>query len=157
MLQDRLDRAVEIFKSGYTDRILVSGDHGQHEYNEVASMRDYLVKAGIPESCVFMDHAGFDTYDTLYRAKSVFEVRRALVTTQDFHLLRALYIGQQLGLDLWGVPSRYQDAYWSPWYRFREYPARVKAFFDCEILHSSPTYSGPPLPISGDGRITADG
>jgi vancomycin permeability regulator SanA len=119
-------------------------------------MRRYLLAAGIPDACIFMDHAGFDTYDTVYRAKAVFNVRRAVITTQDFQLYRALYIGKHLDVDLWGVASEYSASYRSSWYRFREYPARVKAFFDCEILHSSPAYTGPLIPISGDGRATAD-
>jgi SanA protein len=156
MLSDRLDMAIRIFRDGLTDRILVSGDHGSTDYNEVGSMREYLLDAGIPAECIFMDHAGFDTYDTVYRAKSIFCIKRALITTQDFHLYRALYIGKQLDIDLWGVACEYSDSYKKPWYRFREFPARVKAFLNCEILHSSSTYGGPQIPISGDGRATLD-
>jgi SanA protein len=157
MLSDRLDMAVRIFKDGLADRILVSGDHGRADYNEVGVMRQVLLDAGIPAECIFMDHAGFDTYDTVYRAKSIFCVKRALITTQDFHLYRALYIGQQLDVDLWGVASEYSASTKKDWYRFREYLARVKAFMNCEILHSKPTYGGPAIPISGDGRATLDG
>ena len=154
MLQDRLDMAVEIYNQGLTERILVSGDHGQTDYDEVNVMRQYLLDAGIPAAHIFMDHAGFDTYDTMYRAQAVFGVQRALVTTQDFHLYRALYIGQQLGLDVQGVASAYRDSYRSSWYNFREYLARFKAFLDCEILNAKPTYTGPTIPISGDGSGT---
>lgn len=156
MLRDRLDMAVRIYQSGVTDRILVSGDHGRTDYNEVGVMRQYLLDAGIPAEHVFMDHAGFDTYDTLYRAQSIFGVRRALITTQDFHLLRALYIGDRLGLDLQGVDCGYVIASEKSRYRFREYPARFKAFLDCEIFFADPTYSGETIPISGDGRATVD-
>ncbi len=155
MLRDRLDMAVAIYQSGCTDRILVSGDHGRADYNEVGVMRQYLLAAGIPDECIFMDHAGFDTYDTLYRAQAVFAVRRAVFTTQDFQLYRALYISRQLGLDVQGIACAYPDWYRKPWYRFREYFARCKAFLDCEILHASPTYTGPVIPIGGDGRLTA--
>jgi len=156
MLQDRLDMALKIFQGGFTDRILVSGDHGQNDYDEVGAMRNYLLAAGVPAEKVFMDHAGFDTYDTLYRAKAVFAVKRALITTQDFHLYRALYIGQQLGLDIQGVACAYARDYWSPRYRLREFPARVKSFLDCEVLKTKPTFSGPVIPISGDSRLTLD-
>ena len=155
MLQDRLDMAVRIYNQGLTGRILVSGDHGQTDYDEVNVMRQYLIDAGIPAAHIFMDHAGFDTFDTMYRAQAVFGVKRALVTTQDFHLYRALYIGQQLGLDVQGVASAYRDSYRSSWYNFREYLARFKAFLDCEILHAKPKYTGPTIPISGDGNMTA--
>jgi SanA protein len=157
MLADRLDMAIRLFNDGLAPRILVSGDHGRPEYNEVASMRNYLMAAGIPESCIFMDHAGFDTFDTVYRAKAVFQVRRAIFTTQDFQLLRALYIGSRLGVDLWGVDAQYSASYYRIWYRIREYLARTKAFLDCEIWHATPTFTGPSIPISGDGRVTADG
>ena len=156
MLQDRLDMAIQIYQNGLTDRILVSGDHGQADYNEVGVMRQYLLEAGIPEEHIFMDHAGFDTYDTVYRAQSIFGVRRALITTQDFHLIRALYIGRQLGLDLQGTDCGYNHATEKARYRIREYPARFKAFLDCEVFGASPAYTGDTIPISGDGRLTLD-
>lgn len=154
MLADRLDMAVKIYQSGITDRILVSGDHGRTDYNEVGVMRQYLLDAGIPAEHIFMDHAGFDTYDTIYRAQSIFGVKRALITTQDFHLTRALYIGTQLGLDLQGIDCGYHHTTANIYYNFRELPARAKAWLDCEILHISPTFGGELIPISGDGRAT---
>lgn len=156
MLQDRLDMAITIYEGGCTNRILVSGDHGQEDYNEVGIMRQYLLDHDIPETDIFMDHAGFDTYDTLYRAQAIFQVKRAIITTQDFHLYRALYIGRQIGLDVQGVACQYDPAYQKDWYRFREYLARCKALLDAEILHVKPTYEGPAIPITGDGRTTLD-
>lgn len=156
MLRDRLDMAVRIYESGVTDRILVSGDHGRVDYNEVGVMRQYLLDAGIPAEHVFMDHAGFDTYDTLYRAQLIFGVRRAVITTQDFHLIRALYIGQQLNLDLLGVDCGYVFSSEKSRYRVREYPARFKAFLDCEIFKSLPAYTGETIPITGSGWATVD-
>lgn len=156
MLADRLDMAVKIYQSGITNRILVSGDHGRADYNEVGVMRQYLLNAGIPAEHIFMDHAGFDTYDTVYRAQSIFGVKRALITTQDFHLPRALYIGVQLGLDLQGVDCGYFHTTSNIYYKFREYPARVKSWLECEILHSNPAFGGEMIPISGDGRATLD-
>lgn len=156
MLRARLDMAIKIYNSGATDRILVSGDHGKKDYDEVGVMADYLVAAGIPDAHVFMDHAGFDTYNTVYRAQSIFCVRRALITTQDFHLLRALYIGEQLGVDLWGIDSEYGYAAKKQYYRLREYPARLKAFLECQIFRTKPVFGGPTLPIDGDGTLTRD-
>ena len=157
ILQDRLDVALEFYRSGRTKRILVSGDHGQKYYDEVNVMRKYLLAKGVPEEAIFMDHAGFDTYDTLYRARDIFQVRSALVVTQEFHLLRALYIGQQLGLSVEGVTSDLHRYGRAGYYRLREYFARMKAFLDCEVLHSQPSFLGDPIPISGDGRLTDDG
>ncbi|MDD2457621.1 MAG: ElyC/SanA/YdcF family protein [Eubacteriales bacterium] len=153
MLQDRLDVALLYYNSGRTDRILVSGDNGQVEYNEVIVMRNYLLAHGVPIEVIFMDHAGFDTYDTMYRARDIFLVDKAVVVTQEFHLLRALYIGQELGLEVHGVASDPRPYAGADYYRLREYLARFKAFLDCQF-NSKPTYLGETIPITGDGRAT---
>lgn len=154
MLKDRLDVALQVYRAGKTDRILVSGDHGQKDYDEVNVMRQYLIDQGVAAEHVFMDHAGFDTYDTMYRARDVFLVRKAVVVTQKFHLLRALYIGEQLGMDVQGVTSDVWEYPRAAYYRFREYLARFKAFLDCQVLKSKPTFLGPVIPISGSGHDT---
>ena len=156
MLQDRLDAAVEWYEAGCSDRILVSGDHGRDGYDEVNAMRAYLEEAGIPPERIFLDHAGFDTYDTLLRARDVFQVRSALIATQRFHLLRALYIADRLGVEAIGVETDRRAYGRESWYRIREYFARCKAFLDCEVLHSQPTFLGEPIPISGSGLATRD-
>lgn len=154
MLRDRLDMALQIYQSGKTNRILVSGDHGRIEYDEVNVMRQYLIDKGVPPEHIFMDHAGFDTYDTLYRARDIFLVRKAIVVTQTFHLKRALYIGEALGLDLQGVGSDLREYPHSAYYRLREYLARFKAFLDCRVFNAKPVYLGDSIPITGDGRDT---
>lgn len=156
MLKDRLDQALKLYQENWSDRILVSGDHGQKHYDEVSVMRQYLVDHGVPPEHVFMDHAGFDTYDTLYRARDVFKVQRAVVVTQDFHLRRALYIGYNLDLDLTGVASDLRTYQKIKYYRLREYPARVKAFFECRVFKSKPEFLGDPIPIWGSGLATQD-
>lgn len=153
MLQDRLDLALLYYNSGKTNRILVSGDNGQVDYNEVIVMRNYLLGQGVPIEAIFLDHAGFDTYDTMYRARDIFLVTKAVVVTQEFHLLRALYIGQRLGLEVYGLASDPRIYAGADYYRLREYFARVKAFLDC-LLDARPTYLGETIPISGDGRAT---
>lgn len=155
MLQDRLDVALAIYQSGITDRILVSGDHGRKDYDEVNIMRQYLIDKGVDPEHIFMDHAGFDTYDTLYRARDVFLVRKAIVVTQDFHLRRALYIGECLKIDLQGVSSDLRAYPRAGYYRLREYAARVKAFIEC-LLKAKPTYLGETIPIQGSGLETVD-
>jgi len=134
----------------------VSGDHGRADYDEVNAMRIYLEKAGVPPEAIFLDHAGFDTYDSLYRAREVFDVRSVLICTQRFHLLRALYIADRLGLSADGVDTAYRLYGKDAWYEVREIPARFKAFLDCEVLHSLPTFLGPKFPISGSGLGTRD-
>ncbi len=156
ILMDRLDVALLVYQEGMADRILVSGDHGSPDYDEVNVMRQYLIKNGVLPEHVFMDHAGFDTYDTLFRARDVFLVQKAIVVTQTFHLNRALYIGDKLGLDIQGVASDLRPYGRSVYYRQREYLARFKAFLDCVVLESEPVYLGPPIPISGNGLATVD-
>ena len=156
MLRDRLDFAYTLYEQGTVNKILVSGDHGDTNYDEVNAMRDYLVEKGVSIGDVFMDHAGFDTYATMYRAREIFEVESAVVCTQKYHLYRASYIAARLGIDIKAVAS---DVYVSkklPLYKLREWAARVKAFFEVEISKPVPIL-GETIPISGDGRITEDG
>jgi vancomycin permeability regulator SanA len=156
MLKDRLDGALAAYRAGLSDRILVSGDHGTEDYDEVNAMRIYLEKAGVPPESIFLDHAGFDTYDSLYRAREIFQVRSVLIATQRFHLLRALYIADRLGLSANGTDTAYRIYGKDLWYEIREVPARFKSFLDCEILRSRPTFLGEPIPISGSGMATRD-
>lgn len=152
-LANRLDTAIEVYQSGKTDRIIVSGDHGRDEYDEVNIMRDYLVERGIPAEHIFMDHAGFSTYDTLYRARDVFMVESAVVVTQELHLMRALYIADKLGLKCEGVVAQNSTAASTRVQQIREYPARVKAFAEC-LFGTKPKYLGEPIPVSGSGLVT---
>lgn len=156
MLQDRLDTALEQYRLGRADRILVSGDHGTPEYNEVQAMKDYLVERGVPAGAVFMDHAGFDTYSTLYRARDVFGIERAVLCTQSYHLYRACYIGRRLGLDVTGAPGARRRYPSMVKQHIREAGARVKAVLQVELLRSEPRYLGDPIDIRGDGSQTDD-
>ena len=103
MLEDRLKKAIELYRAEISPKLLMSGDHGRVGYNEVGVMKRYAVREGVPESNVFMDHAGFSTYESLRRAKEVFGVQKVLIVTQGYHLYRALYIARQLGLEAYGV------------------------------------------------------
>lgn len=155
MLRDRLDKGYELYQSKIAPKILVTGDHGRKTYNEVQAMKDYLVAKGVPESDVFMDHAGFDTYDSLYRARDVFKVKKALVVSQDFHIARAVYIANGIGLAARGEIAGPPNPWWFKAV-MREWLARVKAVWDVEIYKPSPKFLGPALSIEGDGRITQD-
>lgn len=155
MLADRLDTAYALYRAAKAPKILVSGDHGQDQYDEVNTMRRYLEGKGVPPQDIFMDHAGFDTYDSLYRARAVFAVDAVLVVTQEFHLPRALYIARMLGLSAQGVAAEgpvYAD---TAYYELREIAARVKAFGEV-LLRRKPAFLGEVIPISGDGRATLD-
>ena len=154
MLADRLATAIELYKQGKVKKLLLSGDHGTATYDEVNVMLRYCLDRGVPDQDLFTDHAGFDTYDTMYRARDVFKVTDALVVTQDFHLPRAVYIARTLGLDATGVVADIQP-YAGEWrFALREWPARVKAFFQLHVTKPGPRFLGPVIPIDGDGRAT---
>jgi len=156
MLRDRLARAVELYNMGVSPILLMSGDHGREEYNEVGSMKRYAINAGIPSSDVFMDHAGFSTYESIYRAKEIFGAKKIIVVTQEYHLHRALYIAKQLGLEAYGVSSDYRMYAGKNSRELRETLARFKDFITT-IYRPAPTYMGDVICLSGDGNITNDG
>ena len=155
-LADRLTTAFGLYDMGASPKLLMTGDHGRTEYNEVGTMKAHATSLGIPSSDVFMDHAGFSTYDSMYRARSVFKVTSAIVVTQKLHLRRALYIGDKMGIKVTGVEAKNSTAKSTAFQSIREYPARVKAFLQCEIFHSKPKYLGEVIPITGNGIVTED-
>jgi len=155
MLADRLDCALALYENGAAGKLLMSGDHGREEYDEVNVMKQEAVAAGVPSEDVFMDHAGFSTYESLYRARDVFLARRVIVVTQPYHLSRALYIAQALGLEAWGVGAEGENYYGQSYRNAREVLARVKDYFQC-ILQPEPTWLGEEIPVWGDGNATND-
>lgn len=155
MLHDRLTRGVELYDLGAAPKLLMSGDHGREEYDEVAAMKQFAIDAGIPSEDVFMDHAGFSTYESIYRAKEIFQADKILIVTQEYHLYRALYIADQLGVEAYGVSSDYHTYVGQFMRDFREVLARVKDCATC-IFKPEPTYLGEAIPIFGDGNITND-
>ncbi len=157
MLNDRLNEAYELYKRGKAEKILVSGDHGCENYDEVNAMKNFLKDKNIPEKDVFMDHAGFNTYESIYRARDVFQVKLVIIVTQEYHLMRAVFIARELGLEAYGVASDRQDyGEVMTMYRLREIAARNKDFFNAKYLKPQPTFLGEVIPITGDGRLTDD-
>ena len=155
MLADRLKRGIDLYKQGAAPKIIMSGDHGTVEYDEVNTMKRIAIDAGIPSSDVFMDHAGFSTYESIYRAKEIFEADKIIIVTQEYHLYRALYIAEKLGIEAYGVNSDY-NTYWGQIKRdIREILARCKDFVSM-IFMPEPTYLGEKIPISGNGDLTND-
>ncbi len=155
MLEDRLLCGINVYNSGAAPKMLVSGDHGTVGYDEANVMKQYAMDKGVPSDDVFMDHAGFSTYESVYRAKEVFGVKKMIIVTQSYHLYRAVYIARQLGIEAYGVPSDY-DWYVAEFQRnVREILARNKDFF-AVIFDVKPTYLGEMIPISGDGNLTND-
>lgn len=155
MLKDRLDKAIELYKSNVSSKIIVSGDHGTKEYDEVNAMKKYLIQNDVKSEDIFMDHAGFSTYESMYRAKYIFEVEKVIVVTQEYHLYRAIYIGNKLGMETYGVPAKKVNYYGQTGRDIREILARNKDFIKC-IFKPEPTYLGDTIPVSGNGDSTND-
>ncbi len=155
MLHDRLLCGVSLYQNGAAPKLLMSGDHGTVSYDEVNAMKQFAIDRGVPSEDVFMDHAGFSTYESVYRAKEIFGAKRIIIVTQEYHLYRALYVAKQLGLDAYGVHSDY-NAYTKQSYReVREILARNKDFFT-SLFKVKPTYLGDAIPVSGNGDVTND-
>jgi vancomycin permeability regulator SanA len=129
MLRDRLDTSIGLYEIGVSDRLLMSGDHSSPYYDEVTAMKSYAVEAGIPSTDIFLDHAGLSTYESIYRAKYVYGAQRIVIVTQSYHLYRALYLADALGLEAVGVSCdtvRYNGQILRD---VREVAARVKDYF----------------------------
>lgn len=155
MLQDRLDEAIKLYENGIAPKIIMSGDNGQEKYDEVNVMKGYAIEKGIPSEDIFMDHAGFSTYESIYRAKEIFKVNKALIVTQEYHLHRALHIANKLGLKADGVGSDPREYSGQALREMREILARNKDFVKV-IFKIKPTYLGESIPVSGDGNVTND-
>ncbi|NLA69528.1 MAG: DUF218 domain-containing protein, partial [Clostridiales bacterium] len=152
-LKERLDAGIELYQSGKVDKLLFSGDNGQVDYNEVEAMKTYALEAGVAEEYVFLDHAGFSTYESMYRAQKIFDVDSTIVVTQEYHLYRALMIGKILGIDVTGYSANDIDVSGYTARRVREFLATDKDFVQ-SIFRLKPTYLGDEIPITGDGHLS---
>lgn len=155
MLEDRLKEAISLYKNNVASKIIMSGDHGTKGYDEVNIMKQYAIDAGIPSEDIFMDHAGFSSYDTIYRAKEIFKAQKVIVVTQKYHIYRTIYIANQLGLEVYGVNSDPREYSKQTYREIREILARNKDFVKC-IFKPKPTYLGETIPVNGNGDITND-
>ncbi len=155
MLKDRLDASLKLYNKNIAPKIIMSGDHGQDNYNEVSVMKTYAVDSEVPSENVFMDHAGFSTYDSIYRAKEIFGSKKIVIVTQEYHLYRALYIAKSLGLEAYGYSATTKKYPGDLKREIREILARDKDIIK-SIIKPEPTYLGKTIPVSGDGNITND-
>jgi SanA protein len=135
-----MDTAIQLYRDGKVQKLLVSGDNRFLDYNEPGAMQQYAIQNGVPETDIVLDYAGRRTYDTCYRALHIFGVEKAIIVTQRFHLVRALFTCRMLGLDASGIPSDHRR--YNPYWLAREYPATSVAFWELFITH--------PLPVLGD-------
>lgn len=153
ILQDRLDDGIALYFAGAAPKIIMSGDNGTESYNECWAMKQYAISQGVPSEDVFCDHAGFSTYETMYRARHVFGADRVVIATQTYHLYRAVYDAQGVGMEAIGVPGDYGEYVNQSWYDFREIFARTKDFF--QVLMKTPsTYVGDPISLDQSGDVT---
>lgn len=138
ILKDRVDTAYELFKQNKVQNFLVTGDHKTDDYNEVKAMRDYLIKKGVPKNKILLDHAGFDTYDSMYRSNAVFGVEDAIVVTQKFHLPRTIFIAKNLDLHYKGLAAQSSSYRTTNKIQRRELLANFKALYEV-LLKKEPT------------------
>lgn len=154
MLQDRLEMGLALYEAGAAPKLLMSGDHSRAEYDEVNVMKNYVLERGVPSEDVFLDHAGFSTYESMYRARDIFQAQKIIIVSQRYHLYRAIYDARALGLQAYGVAAE-DIAYTGQFLReVREILARDKDFFYC-IFKPLPTFLGEAIPVSGEGNATA--
>lgn len=147
VLEDRLAMALTLYRRGVVRKVLVTGDNGREDYDEVTNMRRWLVARGVPEGDVVRDHAGFRTWDSMVRAVKVFRVRHAVVCTQRFHMARSLYLARAAGLDAVGAVADLRP-YHGRWrFAAREVFARTAAVLDARLLHRNPRFLGPVIPV----------
>jgi len=157
MLKDRVMTGYELYRNGKAPKIIVSGDHGRKNYDEVNTMKDFIKNEGVTGQDVFMDHAGFSTYESLYRARDIFQVKKVIIVTQKYHLMRAVFIARELGLEAFGVASDQHN--YGPIminYETREMAARNKDFWMAKYIKPQPTFLGEAIPVFGDGGATDD-
>lgn len=156
MLEDRIKVGDELYKNHAAPKIIMSGDHGRESYDEVNAMKKYAKNEGVPSKDIFMDHAGFETYDTMYRARDVFGAKKVIIVTQKYHLYRAMYAAKKLGLEAYSVSATKRKYDNKQWLRdIREWLARVKIFGKC-ITKPKPKYLGKKIDLKGSGDVTND-
>lgn len=155
MLEDRLLEGISLYENNVSTKIIMSGDHGREEYDEVNIMKKFAIEKCVPSEDIFMDHAGFSSYESIYRAKEIFGANKIVIVTQKYHLYRALYIANQLGIEAYGVGADPRQYVGATYRELREILARNKDFVKC-IFKPEPTYLGDTIPVSGNGDITND-
>lgn len=155
VFRDRVDTAIKLYNEKKVSKIIISGDHGKKYYDEVSAAKKYILEKNIPPEDVFLDHAGFDTYDSVYRAKYIFKAQSIVIVTQDFHLPRAIFIARRLGHNVQGLSADLHSYSGINFMRNREIFANVKAYFDI-LLNEKSEFLGPQIDLNGSGVVTWD-
>ncbi|QYS87770.1 YdcF family protein [Flavobacterium oreochromis] len=147
-LKDRLDAGIRLYRSKKINKILLSGDNGREEYDELTVMKTYCYQHGVDTTKIYLDYAGFDTYSTMSRAKTIFKINQAILISQKYHLNRAIFIGNKLGVKSVGYSADNGQYKGYNYARFREYFSRLKAFIDV-LRNRKPKFLGTQIPIDG--------
>ncbi len=155
MLEDRLIKGIEAYNNGISKKIIMSGDHTRKNHDEVTIMKEYAINMGVPSEDIFMDHAGISTYDSIYRAKYIFNAKKIVIITQKYHLHRALHIANKLGLEAYGIEAEKKIYYGDKYREIREILARNKDFFK-SIIKPKSKYLGDTISLEGNGDVTND-
>ncbi len=154
-LKDRLDAGILLWKAKRINKILLSGDNGRDEYDELTVMKNYCFNHGVDTTKIFIDYAGFDTYSTMYRAKHIFKIKKATLISQEYHLNRAIYIGNQLGIKSVGYSANKGEYLGYNYVRFREYGSIFKSFFDV-LRNRQPRFLGGEININGESNYSKE-
>lgn len=154
-LKDRLDAGIALYKSNKVDKILLSGDNGKDEHDELTVMKLYCYENGVDTTKIYLDYAGFDSFSTMYRAKHIFKVDTAILVTQKYHLNRCIYIGDQLGVKSYGFSANKGRYLGYKYYSFREKLSITKSVFDI-VRNRKPKYLGKTIDINGANNYTKD-
>ena len=154
-LQDRLDKGIELYNSKKKYKLLLSGDNGSNKHDELTVMKHYCYEHGVDTTKIFLDFAGFDTYSTMYRAKHIFKIDKAILVSQEYHLNRAIYIGNKLGIQSVGLSANIGEYRNYNYVRFRECFTIVKSVIDL-ALNREPHFLGGEIDINGFSNYTKD-
>ena len=156
MLSDRVLTGAELLFAGVSDTLLMSGDHRTDDYNEVGAMKDFAIGQGVPSERIFQDHDGYSTYDSIARLKTVYGAKKVVIVTQEYHLYRALYLAEKLGIDAVGVAADRPEGYNKKLYRnTREILARCKDVY-YGLKQPAPEVLSTAVDLSGSGDLTAE-
>ncbi|MBP9761354.1 MAG: YdcF family protein, partial [Candidatus Magasanikbacteria bacterium] len=141
-LRDRVLSAVDLYQAQKVQKLLMTGDNSLINYDEVSAMKKLAVDMEVPEDDVVLDYAGFDTYDSCYRARDIFGLSQIIAVSQEFHLPRVVFTCQSLGIDTVGYVADKQPYISARFWRVRESLARVKAWAEVKILKPEPKFLG---------------
>jgi SanA protein len=154
-LKDRLDAGISLYKSHKIEKILLSGDNGNDEHDELTVMKNYCYKHGVDTTKIYIDYAGFDTYSTMYRAKYIFKINKAILISQKYHLNRAIYLGNKLGVKSTGYSANVGDYNGYKYVTTREYLSVFKSVLDV-MRNRKPHFLGQEVNINKLSNYTKE-